>query len=276
MKSIVNDSRIAVYRCENKDSELLARVTNITHEQTPIVVTFSTESADEFAHPLILGCFDDDQGIFKGNAGAAMLEAFEKGCFDVWEFDKMSDALDFFARRYPANDGLSDKAIEKAAREWIKTIPNVPWRICEMIQNEIYEITPIGVGSSVYINDGRYRGEYATVQKIEKDDDGDAYYTVQIDGESTMLRKSADELTLETEFGTRLPAYMDMWTFEHDDGESFCWLENEGGLQKMADIGFRIYEQDDYRFLFGADAVDGGLGFEDYWLPLYKARFNIK
>ena len=276
MKNIVKDKSIAVYLCQNPQSDLLARVVNMTQEQTPVVITFTSEACEEFAHPIILGCFDDDCGLFKGNAGAAMLEAFQRNNYDVWEFSDRNEALDFFAYHYRSEAAQKAVDIEKSAREWLKTIPNVPWRICEILEDEIHEITPLGVGSSVYIHDGKRRGDYAVIQKIEKDEDGTTYCTVKIVGEDTVLRKNADEITLDAEFGTKLPAYMDMWTFEHDDGESIYWLENEGGLQKMADLGFRIYEQDDYRYLFGADAVDGGLSFDEYWLPLYKARFNIK
>ena len=52
------------------------------------------------------------------------------------------------------------------------------------------------------------------------------------------------------------------------------WLKGDFGdnaLQIMADIGFRIYEQDDIGYLFGLDS--GGHDFyEAYWIPLYKAR----
>lgn len=39
----------------------------------------------------------------------------------------------------------------------------------------------------------------------------------------------------------------------------------------MADCGFRIYEQKDYRFVFGIDGA--GYSFlEHHFIPLYKAR----
>ena len=43
------------------------------------------------------------------------------------------------------------------------------------------------------------------------------------------------------------------------------------GLQLMADCGFRIYEQEDYGYVFGIDGA-GYDFYEAHWIPLYKAR----
>lgn len=63
-----------------------------------------------------------------------------------------------------------------------------------------------------------------------------------------------------------------MFAFNEDiDNE---WLRGEylgPGLQLMADCGFRIYEQEDYEYIFGID----GAGYDfytDHWCPLYLAR----
>ena len=39
----------------------------------------------------------------------------------------------------------------------------------------------------------------------------------------------------------------------------------------MADCGFRIYEQEDYGYIFGIDGA-GYDFYEAHWIPLYKAR----
>ena len=63
-----------------------------------------------------------------------------------------------------------------------------------------------------------------------------------------------------------------MWAFgEEIDNE---WLRGEyfgNGIQAMADCGFRIYEQEDYGYIFGVDGA-GYNFYESHWIPLYKAR----
>lgn len=70
-----------------------------------------------------------------------------------------------------------------------------------------------------------------------------------------------------------LPIWGTMWSFE-----SFCdelWLEEEleedDGIEIMSKLGFRIYYHEEFGYFFGIDAA--GLDFyEEYWIPLYKAR----
>lgn len=59
-----------------------------------------------------------------------------------------------------------------------------------------------------------------------------------------------------------------MWAFRDLTDED--WLEH-GGLQSMADCGFRIYEQEDYEYIFGIGGAGYGF-FDEHWIPLYKAR----
>ncbi len=66
-----------------------------------------------------------------------------------------------------------------------------------------------------------------------------------------------------------LPMWGTMWSF--GDSEDDYWLEEEDGLELMAECGFRIYEQEDFGYLFGIDGA--GYSFMDeHWIPLYKAR----
>ena len=39
----------------------------------------------------------------------------------------------------------------------------------------------------------------------------------------------------------------------------------------MADCGFRIYQSEDYGYVFGIDGA-GYNFYEAHWIPLYKAR----
>ena len=66
-----------------------------------------------------------------------------------------------------------------------------------------------------------------------------------------------------------LPMWGTMWSFGNSADDS--WFEEEGGLELMAECGFRIYEQEDFGYLFGPDGA--GYSFmEEHWIPLYKAR----
>ena len=60
-----------------------------------------------------------------------------------------------------------------------------------------------------------------------------------------------------------------MWSFT--DSSDNSWLEDKKNLQTMADCGFRIYEQEDYGYIFGIDGA-GYDFYEAHWIPLYKAR----
>lgn len=60
-----------------------------------------------------------------------------------------------------------------------------------------------------------------------------------------------------------------LWAF--GDSVDNWWLEEHGGLQAMADCGFRIYEQEDYEYVFGIDGA-GYDFYSEHWIPLYKAR----
>lgn len=66
-----------------------------------------------------------------------------------------------------------------------------------------------------------------------------------------------------------LPMWGTMWSF--GNFTDVFWLEEEGGLELMAECGFRIYEQEDFGYLFGIDGA--GYSFlHEHWIPLYKAR----
>lgn len=66
-----------------------------------------------------------------------------------------------------------------------------------------------------------------------------------------------------------LPMWGTMWSF--GNFTDVFWLEEEDGLELMAECGFRIYEQEDFGYLFGIDGA-GGNFLHEHWIPLYKAR----
>ena len=66
-----------------------------------------------------------------------------------------------------------------------------------------------------------------------------------------------------------LPRWNTLFSFSHPrDNE---WLEDDDNVLTMANLGFRIYKQEDYGYIFGIDGVAYDL-FKSYWIPLYLAR----
>lgn len=163
--------------------------------------------------------------------------------------------------------------IEEAAREWVSGFNAIPIGIAEKLlqanEEELVEITPPSKCDRVYIYDGAYdqkRGEI-----VGRDEDDDEVYLILLDDTHETVRVSRDDFEVDRE-GV-LPMWGTLWSFgEQIDND---WLSgkylDEDALQKMADCGFRIYEQEDYEYIFGIDGA--GYSFmEAHWIPLYKAR----
>lgn len=78
------------------------------------------------------------------------------------------------------------------------------------------------------------------------------------------------EVTVSDEyFYDVLPMWGTMWTF--GDQLDNWWLEEGDGFKLMSECGFRIYESDDFGYIFGIDGA-GYDFYEAHWIPLYKAR----
>ena len=66
-----------------------------------------------------------------------------------------------------------------------------------------------------------------------------------------------------------LPMWGTMWSF--GDWTDEYWADNEGGIEKMSKLGFRIYRHEEWGLFFGIDGA-GYDFYEAHWEPLYKAR----
>ena len=159
--------------------------------------------------------------------------------------------------------------IREAALAWVNGFDRVPQgilvKLLQLDCEAVHEITPPSIGNRVYILDGEFCEEEGEISGVNEGA-GERTYTVQLDrgGEATVSGENLEVSRYDT-----LPMWGMLWAFsEWVDNE---WLENHGGLQIMADCGFRIYEQEDYEYVFGID----GAGYDFYgehWIPLYKAR----
>ena len=166
---------------------------------------------------------------------------------------------------------MSEKGltIKEAAQRWVNEFNAIPYAICEKLLNndcdELHEITPPSKYDQIYIYGGDYAGEHGEIIRVSEDDDDT--YIVQIDGGKEEVEIHQGDFEVDRD--GFLPMWGMLWAF--GDSIDNWWLEEKGGLQAMADCGFRIYEQEDYGYIFGIDGA-GYDFYEQHWIPLYKAR----
>lgn len=70
-------------------------------------------------------------------------------------------------------------------------------------------------------------------------------------------------------FYDKFPMWGWMWQFS--DSLDDYWLKEEGGIATMSELGFRIYESEEFGYFFGIDGA-GYDFYEVHWIPLYRAR----
>ncbi len=158
--------------------------------------------------------------------------------------------------------------IREATELWVgRDMTRIPMSVVEkMIQisnyTDIVEITPIVRYSRVWNNEYQESGEV----EISENDEGDLIATVDL-GSGEQCDTSVNDLSVE--YNDYLPMWGTMWAFE-----DFCdcdWIGDKDNRRKMAECGFRIYESEDYGYIFGIDGA-GYSFYDEHWIPLYKAR----
>ena len=157
------------------------------------------------------------------------------------------------------------ETINDAAHAWVAEFNAIPMAIIDKLlegnSDELHEITPPSVGDRVFVFDSP--ADEDTGEIIERNED---IYTIKLDDGTACILKAGDFEVQHDEF---LPMWGTMWAF--GDSIDNWWLEDDDGLQIMADCGFRIYEQEDYGYIFGIDGA-GYSFYDEHWIPLYKAR----
>lgn len=157
----------------------------------------------------------------------------------------------------------------EAAEEWVRQFNAIPQGVVEKLMqldcDAVHEITPPSKYDRVYIVSGEHRSEEGEILRVSDDDD--EVYVVELDGSREEAEINQDDFEVQRDGS--LPMWGTMWTF----GESIdnWWLEEDAGLQAMADCGFRIYESEDFEYIFGIDGA-GYNFYEAHWVPLYRAR----
>lgn len=77
------------------------------------------------------------------------------------------------------------------------------------------------------------------------------------------------EVTASDNQDAFLPVWRTMWSFS-DECDNH-WLKYSDGIKIMERLGFKVYEQEDFGYIFGID----GFGYDFYkrhWIPLYRER----
>lgn len=157
----------------------------------------------------------------------------------------------------------------EACRAWVSEMNAIPQAVVDKLmrydENDFQEVTPLTKYDRVSVYCDKYRGHGEIV-----DVKGDKYFVRTDDDRDDYIECEEDELSAEYE--DSLPMWGTMWAFgDNIDNEWLSGEFGENGLQKMADCGFRIYESEDYGYVFGIDGA-GYDFYESHWLPLYDAR----
>lgn len=158
----------------------------------------------------------------------------------------------------------------EACRAWVETFNALPYNVVEKLLNnndeEMVEVTIPTRGDRVYVFDSHESGEITFTPTGLEDDD---MYMIHLDNGDDVTCLLED---FDVEREDFLPMWGTLWAF-HDEIDN-DWLRNEfetDGLKLMSECGFRIYEQEDYGFIFGIDGA-GYDFYEAHWLPLDRAR----
>lgn len=160
--------------------------------------------------------------------------------------------------------------VYEAANLWVtRDMTIIPYNVIRKLKeydcDDIIEITPPSINDRVYINRISYdKSHYGEIIDMIKSENGDYIYIVKTDDDEEISVNINELEVINSEY---LPMWGTLWSFE--DMLDINWLENN--LQTMANCGFRIYESEDYGYIFGIDGA-GYDFYESHWIPLYQAR----
>ena len=158
--------------------------------------------------------------------------------------------------------------MREAVNLWVcRDMSAIPQSVAEKLIEysnycDIQEITPPSIDDRVYVFDS---AEYGYISNYTTDEEGNDVYVIALDNGEEKTITDVNDFEVQHEYG--LPMWGTLWAF--DNMLDNDWLENN--LQAMANCGFRIYESEDYGYIFGIDGC-GYDFYEAHWIPLYKAR----
>lgn len=169
------------------------------------------------------------------------------------------------------------ETIREACQAWVNGFDAVPCSVLEKLMEydgSVQEITPPSISDRVEIIYDEYAGEHGDIIEVNVDNT-EGYYKIKLDSGTEILKYKDDFEVIEKEGW--LPIWSTLWSFNEKIDED--WARGtycESHLQEMADLGFRLYDTEDFGLVFGIDGAGYDFyGTEEYpchWINLYKAR----
>lgn len=163
----------------------------------------------------------------------------------------------------------SGMTIREATERWVHEMNAFPYDMIDKLMSadidRWHEVTTPTLGDRVYVYElpegcEEHGGE---IENYLAEAD---VYLINLD-DGTAVEVGADAFEVERDY--TLPMWGTMWSF--GDSADDYWLEEMGGIDLMSQCGFRIYESEDFGYIFGIDGA-GYDFYESHWVPLYKAR----
>lgn len=156
--------------------------------------------------------------------------------------------------------------IKEATELWVRRdmVP-IPESVVEKLfafsdGTDMGEVTPPAIGNRISFP---ISGEVAEMRATGN---GDYEYLVKSDDG---IAEWYPGIELDVDHYDMFPMWGTLWNFAGNLDKE--WLDCPENLLKMANCGFRIYESEDYGYIFGIDGA-GYDFYESHWIPLYKAR----
>ena len=158
-----------------------------------------------------------------------------------------------------------DKKIVECARRFVSELNFYPASMIETLMkadpNSWHEVSVPATGNRVFVFESNCCG---IIEQYNEDDE--TYTVVTDDGNETLVLNS-DEF--EVDSYSMLPMWGTLWSFS--DSADNWWLEEDDGIRKMCECGFRVYEHEEWGYFFGIDGC-GYDFYEAHWIPLYLKR----
>ena len=162
--------------------------------------------------------------------------------------------------------------IREACSSWVHEFNAIPGSVLEKLMDfddSVPEITPPSRYDRVVVVFDEHSGESGEIIETNVNNTNGLYKIRLDNGEE--IEKYGDDIEVVNKEGW-LPMWSTLWTFgDKIDEEWLIGKYCEPHLQEMADLGFRIYDSEDFGIVFGIDAA-GFDFYEKYWIPLYKLR----
>lgn len=154
------------------------------------------------------------------------------------------------------------ETIKEATQAWVHEMNAIQQgmilRLFQDNPDDWTEVTTPRKYDRVYVYNVGNHGEITDIE--------DDIYKIEFDNGTEIKCESND---FEVERDDYLPMWGTMWSF--GDSCDDWWLEEDDGINKMSECGFRIYESEEFGYFFGIDGA-GYDFYESHWIPLYKVR----